>query len=129
MNDPAAAGSNFSEDELARSKEIEHCLVCVNIDCSSRGSKEILADIKERLDAAGSPVNVKEYLCFGACQDGPNLVLYPEGTWYMGVKREDVDDIVNHIKGGEPVARLTEKVDPALRDLILEILESGMIDL
>jgi len=114
---------------VARSNEIETCLVCVNIDCSSRGSKEILSDIKERLEAAGSPVKCKEYLCFGACQDGPNMVLYPEGTWYMNVKREDVDDIVAHIQGGEPVARLTEKVDPALRDLILEILESGMIDL
>jgi (2Fe-2S) ferredoxin len=123
------AAGVLSEVSVARSKEIETCLVCVNIDCSSRGSKEILGDIKERLEAAGSPVKCKEYLCFGACQDGPNMVLYPEGTWYMGVKREDVDDIVAHIRGGEPVARLTEKVDPALRDLILEILESGMIDL
>jgi (2Fe-2S) ferredoxin len=89
----------------------------------------MLGAIKEKLEAAGSPVKVKEYLCFGACQDGPNMVLYPEGTWYMGVKQEDVDDIVAHILGGEPVTRLTERVDPALRDLILEILESGMIDL
>lgn len=114
---------------MARRKEIETCLVCVNVDCASRGSREILSDIQEKLEQAGSPVKVKEYLCFGACQEGPNLVLYPEGTWYMGVKREDVDDIVKHILGGEPVTRLTERVDPALRDLILEILESGMIDL
>jgi len=112
---------------VARSKEIETCLVCVNIDCSSRGSKDILNDIKEKL-GDDSPVKVKEYLCFGACQDGPNIVLYPEGTWYMGVKQDDVDDIVGHIQGGPPVDRLTERVDPALRDLILEILESGMID-
>ena len=113
---------------MARSKEINTCLVCTNIDCSSRGSPAILDEIKSKLEAAGSPVNVKSYLCFGACQDGPNIVLYPEGTWYMGVKQGDVDDVVGHIQGGPPVDRLTERVDPALRDLILEILESGMID-
>jgi (2Fe-2S) ferredoxin len=114
---------------MARSKEIKTCLVCTNIDCAARGSQEILNEIQERLQGAGSDVNVKAYLCFGACQDGPNMVLYPEGTWYMGVKQDDVPEIVEHILGGEPVARLTERVDPALRDLILDILESGMIDL
>jgi len=88
-----------------------------------------LEQFKTKLDEAGSPIDVKSYLCFGACQDGPNIVLYPEGTWYMGVQQTDVDEIMEHMLGGEPVTRLTERVDPGLRDLILEILESGMIDL
>jgi (2Fe-2S) ferredoxin len=103
-------------------------LVCTNVDCASRGSPALLEQFKEGLTAAGSPVEVKPYLCFGACQDGPNIVLYPEGTWYMGVQKDDVGEIVGHMLGGEPVARLTARVDPALRDLILEILDSGMID-
>src|SRR5437773_10254320 len=114
---------------MARSKEINTCLVCTNIDCASRGSPAILDDIKGKLEAAGSPVEVKSYLCFGACQDGPNIVLYPEGSWYMGIQSGDIPEIEQHILGGEPVARLTERVDPALRDLILEILESGMVDI
>ncbi|HZT08423.1 MAG TPA: (2Fe-2S) ferredoxin domain-containing protein [Chloroflexota bacterium] len=114
---------------MARPKEIKTCLVCTNVDCASRGSKALLDAFKEKLEAAGSDIEVKSYLCFGACQDGPNIVLYPEGTWYMGVQMSDVDEIVAHMLGGEPVTRLTERVDPGLRDLILEILESGMIDL
>jgi (2Fe-2S) ferredoxin len=114
---------------MARPKEIRTCLVCTNVDCAARGSKELLEQFKGKLDEAGSPIEVKSYLCFGACQDGPNIVLYPEGTWYMGVQQTDVDEIVQHMLGGEPVTRLTERVDPGLRDLILEILESGMIDL
>lgn len=113
----------------ARSNEIQKCLVCVNVDCASRGSPVLLQQLRERLGESGSPVEVKEYLCFGACQDGPNMVLYPEGTWYMGVQQSDVDEIIVHILGGEPVTRLTERVDPNLRDLILEILESGMVDI
>jgi len=88
-----------------------------------------LEQFKTKLDEAGSPIDVKSYLCFGACQDGPNIVLYPEGTWYMGVQQTDVDEIMEHMLGGEQVTRLTERVDTGLRDLILEILESGMIDL
>jgi len=114
---------------MAATKEIEKCLVCTNVDCAMRGSIEMLEQLKTDLTAAGSPVEVKSYLCFGACQDGPNIVLYPEGTWYMGVKSDDIPEIEQHILGGEPVARLTERVDPGLRDLILEILASGMVDI
>jgi (2Fe-2S) ferredoxin len=98
------------------------------VDCGSRGSPALLEAFKERLAAAGSGIEAKSYLCFGACQDGPNIVIYPEGTWYMGVQAGDVDDIVAHMLGGQPVERLTTRVDPALRDLILEILDSGMVD-
>jgi (2Fe-2S) ferredoxin len=114
---------------MARTKEIEKCLVCTNVDCAVRGSTGLLETLTQDLAAAGSSVQVKSYLCFGACQDGPNMVLYPEGTWYMGVQASDIPEIEQHILGGEPVARLTERVDPNLRDLILEILESGMVDI
>ncbi len=114
---------------MAATKEIEKCLVCTNVDCAVRGSPAMLEQLKTDLEAAGSPVEVKSYLCFGACQDGPNIVLYPEGTWYMGVQAGDIPEIEQHIQGGEPVARLTERVDPNLRDLILEILASGMVDI
>ena len=114
---------------MAQTKPIEKCLVCTNVDCAVRGSPDMLEQLKAHLATAGSPVEVKSYLCFGACQDGPNIVLYPEGTWYMGVKPDDIPEIEQHILGGPPVTRLTERVDPNLRDLILEILASGMVDI
>lgn len=112
---------------MPRGQEIQACLVCHNIDCKARGSVEIGEEIAERLAASSSPIEVKPYLCFGACQEGPNIVLYPEGTWYMGAKQEDAAEIAEHILGGPPVERLTARVDPALRDLILEILDSGIV--
>lgn len=114
---------------MSRSDEIKTVFVCLNVDCASRGSPALLEELKERLDVAGSDVEVKQYLCFGGCQDGPNIVVYPRGVWYMGVQQGDVDDIAAHVLGGEEVTRLTEKVDPALRDLILDILDSGLADL
>lgn len=112
---------------MAEAKPIDYCLVCHNIDCKLRGSVEIGEEIERRLADAGSTVPVKPYLCFGACQEGPSIVLYPEGTWYMGVHQSDAEEIAQHIMGGPPVTRLTEKVDPALRDLIIEILGSGIV--
>ncbi|MSQ23112.1 MAG: (2Fe-2S) ferredoxin domain-containing protein [Chloroflexi bacterium] len=109
---------------MERSPEIALCLVCHNIDCKSRGSIEVGEAIAARLAAAGSTVEVKPYICFGACTEGPNLVLYPQGTWYSGVQPSDVPEIANHILGGSPVDRLSEGVDPDLRELILEILDS-----
>ena len=30
----------------------------------------------------------------GLCEHGPNMVVYPEGVWYVGVSPEDVPEIV-----------------------------------
>jgi (2Fe-2S) ferredoxin len=45
--------------------------------------------------------------CLGACDQGPTVVVYPEGIMYAKVTPEDVSTIVEqHLKGGEPVEAL-----------------------
>ena len=52
-------------------------------------------------------VRVNGCTCLGPCDDGPNLVVYPEGVFYARVTPEDVDELVEkHLVGGEPVERL-----------------------
>lgn len=107
--------------------KLSHVLVCTNVDCQARGSEEILAVLQQRVaEDSLSHVTVKSYLCFGGCQQGPNLVLYPQRTWYAGVQKEDVDDIVNHIMGGPVVDRLTGKVDLPTEELIFQLLDAGL---
>ena len=104
-----------------------HVLVCTNLDCQARGSEEILAALQQRVANNGlSQVTVKSYLCFGGCQQGPNMVLYPQRTWYAGVQKDDVDDIVIHLKGGPVVSRLTGKVDAPTEELIFQLLDTGL---
>lgn len=102
-----------------------HVLVCQNVDCKARGSGEILEDLSERLKGA-SGVHVKPYMCFGACQSGPNIVVYPNKVWYCNVKRSDVDAIAAHAEGGPPVERLTKGLDDSLKDLIYQLLDAGL---
>ena len=102
-----------------------YVLVCQNADCKARGAVELLDQLNQNL-AGAEDVEVKPYMCFGACQAGPNIVLYPGKTWYCGVKAADVPDIANNAKGGAIVERLTHGVDPSLKDLIFQLLDAGL---
>ena len=52
------------------------CLVCQNIDCKSRGSEQLMGELEKRVASKGlDDIEVKPYMCFGACQEGPNIVL------------------------------------------------------
>ncbi|MEL6980508.1 MAG: (2Fe-2S) ferredoxin domain-containing protein [Pseudomonadota bacterium] len=45
--------------------------------------------------------------CFGFCQAGPVMVVYPEGVWYTPRSSEDIDEIIEtHLVGGALVERL-----------------------
>ena len=102
------------------------CLVCQNIDCKSRGSEQRTAGLQKRIAEKGlSDVEVKPYMCFGACQEGPNIVLYPEKNWYAKVKEEDLDEIVAHLAGGPHVQRL-DTIDSSLKELIYQLLDTGV---
>lgn len=96
----------------------------MNVYCAEGGSADLKAMLEERL--AGGPVAVKEFVCFGACTMGPNVVLHPEGTWYAGVRPGDLDEIIAHIQGGERVQRLAGRAEPVLHELILDILDAEL---
>lgn len=45
--------------------------------------------------------------CLDRCDEGPVMVVYPEGVWYSYVDREDIDEIIDsHLKNGQVVERL-----------------------
>jgi (2Fe-2S) ferredoxin len=102
-----------------------YVLVCQNEDCKQRGSGELLERLAEKLKPSPD-VEVKPYMCFGGCQSGPNIVLYPQKVWYSGVKRDDVEEIANHAEGGPAVERLTHGIDPGLKELIYQLLDAGL---
>lgn len=103
------------------------CLVCQNVDCKNRGSEEIMKELQRRVAEKGfNDLEVRPYMCFGACQEGPNIVLYPEKSWYAGVKKEDLDDILAHLAGGGPEVKRLDTIDSSLKELIYQLLDTGV---
>ena len=101
------------------------CFVCLNVDCKSRGSEELMNEITRQVADRGIDAEVKSYLCFGGCDHGPNIVVYPQKNWYAGVKREDLPEIVESLAGGPAVTRL-DTMDASLKELIFSLLDSGV---
>lgn len=79
--------------------------------CAQCGSPELRAYTKARIKELGlagpGGVRVNTSGCLDRCEEGPCLVIYPEGTWYTYVDESDLDDIIeSHVIGGRPVVRL-----------------------
>ena len=86
-----------------------HVLVCGGTGCKANGSKEIQLTFARELQKFGlqDEVMVVETGCHGFCEHGPLVIVYPEGTFYCGVKPEDVKTIVEeHLYKGRIVQRL-----------------------
>ena len=91
--------------------------------CSGRGSAQVLEALRKELAAQGLLNEVQITTCgsLGMCERGPNIVVYPEGTWYSGVQVADVPEVVReHFKNGRPVERLVNRDAIALKKEIEE---------
>ena len=86
-----------------------HVLVCGGTGCTSSGSAKLIERFEEQIAANGLDKEVKVVRtgCFGLCEAGPVVIIYPEGTFYSRVKVEDVDEIVTeHLLKGRKVQHL-----------------------
>lgn len=104
-------------------KPERHVFVCVQNrppghprgSCSDRSKGELLNEFAGQFEQKGlfGRVGLTSTGCLGPCDMGPNVLVYPEGVMYCGVKTEDVATIVaEHLVGGKPVERLL--ADPAV---------------
>ncbi len=90
-----------------------HVFVCKGGDCKKRGSKETSRAIKTELRARGMnrDVRIDSVDCLGLCKHGPNVVVYPDGTWYLGLDADAASEVVErHLKDGEPVEELAAEL-------------------
>lgn len=87
-----------------------HVLICCGGDCKKRGAKDLRKQLKSSLRSEGMnrDVRVDDVKCLGFCKHGPNVVVYPSGTWYLGLDKEKAPEVVErHLRHGEPVEYLT----------------------
>lgn len=79
--------------------------------CASHGAVALAAYAKDRVKALGRSgkgrIRINRAGCLDRCEEGPVLVIYPEGVWYTYVDRSDIDEIIDrHLLKGEIVERL-----------------------
>ncbi len=91
-------------------------LCCTGTGCTSSGSRSIIQAFEEEILNAGLEREIKVVPtgCFGLCEKGPIVIIYPEGSFYSHIKVEDVSRIVSeHLVKGRIVRDLlySESVD------------------
>ena len=84
-------------------------LICGGTGCDSSGSAVLMSTFEKELKKNGLDEEVKIVPtgCFGLCEKGPVVIVYPEGTFYSHVTKDDVTVIVSeHLLKGRIVERL-----------------------
>jgi (2Fe-2S) ferredoxin len=99
-----------------------HVFVCCNRrpdghrrgSCAAKGSEDLRDYMKARAKELGLPkVRINQAGCLDRCEEGPALVIYPDGVWYNPRSRADIDLILDqHLSRGERVAHLMMPASP-----------------
>ncbi|MBU0718213.1 MAG: 4Fe-4S binding protein [Planctomycetes bacterium] len=103
----------------ARRKIKTEVWVCAGTGCLANGSGKVAEAfeqaIRTRKLEAKLALGLKTTGCHGFCEQGPLVVIQPKGIFYKGVKRKDVEEIVEKtLVGGEVIERLLYR-DPATK--------------
>jgi (2Fe-2S) ferredoxin len=96
-----------------------HIFLCIGPDCCSpKEGDEAWSHLKKRVaQLNGSPECGSVYRtkvgCLRICHEGPVAVVYPEGTWYGGLDRHGLDQVIDeHLAHGRPVEDLAIGSNP-----------------
>ena len=100
-------------------------LICGGTGCTSSGSKVLIEEFENRIEENGlsDEIKIVRTGCFGLCALGPVVIVYPDGTFYSRVQKEDVAEIVSeHLLKGRIVERLVySDVDEKVKDEIRHV--------
>ncbi len=89
--------------------ERAHVLICSGSNCISRGAKSLRDEFEDNLDRLGISKEIKlvNTGCVGLCEQGPFVIVYPEGVFYAQVKNKDIKTICDeHLYKGRIVEKL-----------------------
>jgi NADH:ubiquinone oxidoreductase subunit F (NADH-binding)/(2Fe-2S) ferredoxin/NAD-dependent dihydropyrimidine dehydrogenase PreA subunit len=104
--------------------ERTHVLICAGTGCTSSRSLELVKRFEEdiKFKELEKEIKVIKTGCFGLCQKGPIVAIYPDKVFYSHVALSDVDEIVSeHLYKGRPVKRLEiTDIDENTKEQIFE---------
>ncbi len=83
--------------------------ICSGAGCHGLGNGGVVRAFEEEIEKHGlaGTVDIRATGCHGMCEQGPNVVIYPEEICYVKVAPEDVPEIVKQtVQGKKVVDRL-----------------------
>jgi len=95
-----------------------HVLVCVDPECLHKGAHDVMDALQDELVAEGliDEVQVLETSRIGGCDDGPEIMVYPEGVHYIGLTPDDIPYLVEeHFLKGR-IAKKFQAVEVELKE-------------
>lgn len=87
-------------------------MICGGTGCTSSDAMPILHAIEQELKNHGieNEIEIVRTGCFGLCELGPVVIVYPEGAFYARVEIKDVPEMVEeHLLKGNVLKRLVYK--------------------
>ncbi|TSA13526.1 MAG: (2Fe-2S) ferredoxin domain-containing protein [Deltaproteobacteria bacterium] len=73
--------------------------------CIKKGTLNLVSYIEEEITDRGLDAMVSTTGCLKLCDEGPILIIYPQGYWYKSVDSEEiVDEILDALEKGEQCA-------------------------
>ena len=83
--------------------------ICSGAGCQGLGNGGVIRAFEEEIEKHGlaGTVDIRATGCHGMCEQGPNVVIYPEEIYYVKVTPQDVPEIVKQtVQGKKVVDRL-----------------------
>ncbi|HUW25515.1 MAG TPA: (2Fe-2S) ferredoxin domain-containing protein [Gallionella sp.] len=80
--------------------------------CNKHGAQKARDYVKDKvkeleLSTHRNSIRINSAGCMGRCEEGPVIVIYPEGIWYTYRNETDLDEIIGeHLRHGRIVERL-----------------------
>ncbi len=94
----------------------KHVFICTNqrtagarVSCGHDHGHALVTAFKKLIRDRGLAVGIRAQKsgCLDTCEQGPSVVVYPEGVFYGRVRLEDVEEIVSeHLEHNRVVERL-----------------------
>ncbi len=104
-----------------------HILICGGTGCRASASEAIQNNLQDTLKAKGLEEEVQVVMtgCFGFCEKGPIVKILPDNTFYIEVKPDDAEELIEeHIIKGRKVMRLLY-TDPENKEVISDSKHMG----
>jgi (2Fe-2S) ferredoxin len=90
-----------------------HILICASFrgaeakgKCIKKDSLQLIPHLEEEIADRGLNAMVSTTGCLNLCEEGPVMIIYPQGYWYRGVTSEDVvNEILDALENGGPAEK------------------------